>query len=104
MSRDEYLRVKAKLANIDDALSEGHLTPDERAQLEALSVALSRQLITPWLPVDWTRRIMLLGIVAAGPIGLAADIELLAWCWPLALTLSPRIIGPRFHSSRRHAL
>ncbi len=102
MSRDEYLRVKAQLANIDDALSEGHLTPEERVQLEASSMALSEQLIRPWLPVDWTKRMVLIGLVAAAPIGFLVEIEFLFWFWPLALTLSPRIVGQRFHSPRRH--
>jgi hypothetical protein len=44
--------MKAELANIDDALREGHLTPEERAEFEALSVKLSKQIIAPWIPID----------------------------------------------------
>jgi hypothetical protein len=51
MTREEYTTTKAKLADIDDALSEGHLTPEERAAFRALSAALSRKLVTPWIPV-----------------------------------------------------
>jgi hypothetical protein len=46
MTREEFIRTKAKLADIDDALSEGHLTPEERAELHALSAALSEKLVT----------------------------------------------------------
>ena len=64
MTREEYIRTKAELANIDDALSEGHLTPEERAELRALSVALSQQLVTPWIPAGWVRRGMMLTLAA----------------------------------------
>ena len=102
MTREEYIRTKAKLANIDDALSEGHLTPEERAELQALSVALSKQLVTPWIPAGWLRRGMMLTLSAAGVYGLVAELYVLVWSFPLVAIFSPRIIGENFHSSARH--
>ena len=101
MTRDEYFRLKSKLANIDDALREGHLTSEEKTKLEALSAELSRQLVVPWLPADWTRKAIMLGIFALGVYGLVAGHQWLVWSWPLALLFSPRITGENFHFGRR---
>ena len=102
MTRQEYIRTKAKLASIDDALSEGHLTPEERAELQALSAALSEQLITPWIPAGWVRRGMMLTLSAVGIYGLVAESYVLVWSLPLIAVFSPRIMGERFHSLARH--
>ena len=101
MTRVEYVRLKSKLANVDDALREGHLTSEEKIELEALSVELSRQLLLPWLPADWTRKGIMLGIFALGFYGLMAGPQLLVWSWPFAFLLSPRIMGENFHFGRR---
>ena len=102
MTREDYFRAKAKLANVDDALREGHLTPEERAKFEALSAALSVQLVSPWVPLGWARRGMMLGLSAAGFCGLMAGVELLVWSWLLIPILSPRITGENFHAVGRH--
>ncbi len=101
MTRKDYFRAKAKLANIDDALREGHLTPEERAELEALSAAMSKQLVTPWIPAGWARRGIMLGLLATGLYGLVAEMELLVWSWPLILIFSPRVMGENFHAIGR---
>ena len=102
MTSKEYLRTKAKLADIDDALREGHLTPEERAELEALSAALSRQLVTPWFPASWARRGAMLVLLGTGLYGLVGGLELLVWSWPLIVIFSPRIMGENFHAIGRH--
>ena len=101
MTRDEYFRLKSKLANIDDALREGHLTSEEKTKLEALSAELSRQLVVPWLPAGWTRKAIMLGIFALGVYGLVEGHQWLVWSWLLALLFSPRIMGENFHFGRR---
>src|SRR5512139_1378415 len=102
MTREEYLRTKATLAGIDDALSEGHLTPEERAEIHALSAVLSEQLVTPWIPAGWVRRGMILIISAVGVYGLVAELYVLVWSLPLIAIFSPRIVGENFHSVARH--
>jgi hypothetical protein len=102
MTREEYIETKAKLAGIDDALSEGHLTPEERAELQALSAALSERLVTPWIPAGWVRRGMMLTLAAVGVYGLVADLYVFLWSFPLIAVFSPRIIGENFHSVARH--
>ena len=102
MTREEYVRTKAKLARIDDALSEGHLTPEERAELQALSVALTEKLVTPWIPAGWVRRVMMLALSAVAVYGLVVEAYVLIWSLPLVAVFSPRITGERFHSLARH--
>ena len=104
MTRKDYLRIKARLADIDDALHDGHLTPEKRAEFEALSAALSKQLVTPWLPASWARRGIMLALLATGAYGLVAGMEFLAWCWPIIIVFSPRIMGEHFHDVGRHDL
>jgi hypothetical protein len=103
MTRTEYLRIKAELANIDDALREGHLTPEERAEYGAMSVTLSKQLVAPWIPIDSARRSMALGLFSMGLYGLVGGLEFLMWGWPLIFIFSPRVMGEHFHSVGRHS-
>src|SRR5437667_2087776 len=102
MMRKDYLKTKAKLTDIDDALREGHLTPQERAELEAQSAALSKQLVTAWLPASWARRGIMLVLLATGLYGLLSGLEQLVWCWPVIVVFSPRIMGEHFHDIGRH--
>ena len=101
MTRKDYLRTKTRLADIDDALREGHLTPEERAEFEALSAALSNQLVSPWIPASWARRGAMLVLLGAGLYGLLAGLELLMWSWPIIVVFSPRIMGENFHDVGR---
>jgi hypothetical protein len=102
MTRTEYLRIKAELAAIDDALHEGHLTSEERAKYEALSGTLSKQIVGSWIPRNWAGRSLALGLFLIGLYGLATGLEVLAWCWPFILTTSPRVMGEHFHIRSRH--
>ena len=101
MTRDEYIKTKSRLAAIDDALHDGHFTPEETSELEALSVALSQRLVAPWIPADWARRSLMLSLSAAGVYGLVTGLEVLLWCWPFVLAFSPRITGENFHAVGR---
>ena len=100
MTRAEYANAKTTLANVNDVVRDGHLTPEDRVKLEALSVTLTERLIAPWFPLDWWRRGIVVALAAGGFYGLWAGAELLVWGWPLALIFSPRIIGGNFHSVR----
>ena len=104
MTRDKYLKTKSALTHIDDALREGRLTPEQRAAFEALSVKLSKQLVTTWLPAGWLRRGTMLGLLVVGGYGFLAEVELFIWCWLVVPLFSPRIMGERFHSSSRRDL
>ena len=104
MTRDQYLKTKSALTHIDDALREGKLTPEQRAAFKALSVELSRRLVTTWFPAGWLRRGTMLSLLVVGGYGFLAEMELLIWCWLITPLFSPRITGERFHSISRSDL
>ena len=73
MTRDQYLKTKSALTHIDDALREGRLTPEQRAAFAALSVELSKQLVTTWVPAGWLRRSAMLSLFVVGGYGFLAE-------------------------------
>jgi hypothetical protein len=103
MTREEYRRMRIRLANIDDALREGRLTPEERSELEALSVTLSQRLFASWLPMGWPARILAAALFSLGLFGLLAGLKLLLWSWPLLVFFSPRIMGETFRPIARRS-
>lgn len=104
MTRDEYLKTKSALTYIDDALREGRLTSEQRAEFEALSAKLSKQLVTTWLPAGWFRRSAMLSLLVVGGYGFLTEVELFIWCWVIMPVFSPRIMGENFHSTGRRDL
>jgi len=106
MNRKEYAQAKAELARINEVLREGHLTAEERANLEARSVALTGQLVSPWLPVTLEGRVIALCLVLIGGYGVWAESLLLMMAWPSMVLVSPRLVGgslyPGGRTSRRH--
>jgi hypothetical protein len=102
MTREEYIKTKSMLAGIDDALFGGHLTPEERAKLQALSTALSERLVRPWIPAGWVRKGMMLTLSAVSVFGLVAELYELMWSFPLIAVFSPRVMGENFHAVSRH--
>lgn len=108
MTRQEYSKAKAKLASINQALREGHLTPEERAQLEALSVALTGQLVSPWFPMSLKGRTTVFALACLGLYGLFEGPVILLLAWPLSILLSPRFAGeslyPGGRTARRHTI
>src|SRR5579864_5235963 len=106
MNRKEYAATKAKLASINQALREGHLTAEERTKLEATSVALTSQLVSPWLPVSREGRVFVLLLALIGGYGVWEESIVLMMAWPSLLLFSPRLVGgslyPGGRTSRRH--
>lgn len=106
MTRKDYADRIARLAEINHALREGHLTAEEHARLEALSIALTEQLLTPWFPVTYQGRLAMLALTATGLVGLTLGPFILVAAWPIALLLSPRLAGGSLYPGgsvrRRH--
>ena len=101
MTRQEYAKSKARLASINQALREGHLTPEERTNLEALSVALTGQLLSPWFPVSLTGRAIMLVLSGLGFYGLIEGPIILLLAWPLSILLSPHFAGESLYPGGR---
>jgi hypothetical protein len=66
VSRQEYDEAKRELAAISRRLETERLTPKGRKDLELRAYQLSGWLFRPWVPVYWSRRLIMLGIFVLG--------------------------------------
>lgn len=94
MDRAKYEEAKRVLDEIRYELDTQPLTKEQRAELERHAAALAGQILSPWLPVSGTRRVIMLGIVLLGPITAwwAGNYQPFVW-WLLLPFFSPRIMG-----------
>lgn len=91
--RQTYEEVKKLLAEIQNELATQSLNPDQRAELERHASALSGQLLRPWLPIDWTRRLIFAAIVLlAIQQAFVGNYQVFFW-WIFLPFFSPRITG-----------
>lgn len=91
--RQTYEEAKALLAEIQYELSTQSLTPEQRAELERHAAALSGQLLRPWLPVDWPRRLIMVAIVGVAiQQSFGGNFQVFFW-WIFLPFFSPRIMG-----------
>lgn len=93
MDRQQYERAKSVLTQVRGELARHDLTAEQRAELEKHANALSGALMSPWLPVDWPRRLLMAAIFLLG-LQQASVGNYQPFIWWLALPLfSPRIMG-----------
>lgn len=101
ISSSEYERAKATLDQINDTLTNQPMTEAKRHELQEHAMRLSGSLMSPWLPVDWTRRLIMFGIVALGiQQAMAGNFQPLVW-WLLLPLFSPRIVGEAAYAAGR---
>lgn len=101
MNRDERERANRTLEQIDAEMQRKDLTPAEREELEHHAAAIAGQLLRPWLPIGWGRRLLGAGIIALGIYGLAiGNYEVFVW-WILLPLMSPRTMGEVVHAGGR---
>ena len=93
MDNKEREDARKTLAEITKTLEDETLTAEQRQELEIHAARLSGFLLSVWLPVDWFRRAIMIGIVALGAYGLMVEnYEVFVW-WLLLPFFSPRISG-----------
>jgi len=94
MNKKEYQELKKTFAEVNKALTEENLSAEERKKFETLKAQLAGTLLSPWLPVDWIRRvIMMIMLAIVGIIGLVESDYFLMLFWLLLPIFSPRFIG-----------
>jgi fatty acid desaturase len=93
VSRQEYDEAKRELAAISHRLETERLTPKERKDLELRAYQLSGWLFRPWLPVYWSRRLIMLGIFLLGLQQMWVGNRYGFLLWLLMLPFSPRVMG-----------
>src|SRR5574341_344723 len=98
MNKEKYEEEKKTSQEIDRLLKEGNLTSEERQKFEKLHAQLAGVLLSPFLPVDWGRRGIMIFIFLIGLYGMIQGHPLLALIWLLLLIFSPRIVGEVTHA------
>jgi hypothetical protein len=66
VDRAKYQEAKVLLMKTNEALKRSDLSPDEQQRLQLSAASLAGYLASPWLPVSWPRRLIMLGIVLLG--------------------------------------
>lgn len=93
IDRAKYEEAKKVLREIRYELDTQPLTLAQRKELELHAAALSGVLLSPWLPLSWTRRLLMAAIVLLGlQQAWAGNYQPLVW-WLALPFFSPRIVG-----------
>ena len=93
MDKEKYEEAKIYQQELYRLLKEGNLSPEERQKLEEVHAQLAGFLMSPWLPVDWGRRGIMICIFFMGLYGIIKAYTLIALLWLLLPLFSPRIQG-----------
>jgi hypothetical protein len=103
VDRATYDEAKRLLKQISHELDTQPLTPEQREELELHVTRLSGLLLSPWLPVSWSRRLVMAAIVLFGlQQAWTSNYEPLVF-WLLLPAFSPRIMGTCFYYAGRLA-
>jgi hypothetical protein len=93
MDREEYERAKKRLEEVTRILKYENISVPEREKLEKEGRELAKVMMTPWIPFDWSYRIIIIFIIAVGFWGLTQGMYFLMLLWLLLPLFSPRIVG-----------
>ena len=97
VNREEYAKAKRLLKDIHHELATQPLTQAQREELQDQAAGLAGILSSPWLPVSWIRRVIMLAIVLLGlQQALIGHYGAMLW-WLLLPLFSPRIVGEAAH-------
>ncbi len=93
MDREEYEKAKARLEEVTRVLRYENISVPERGRLEKEGRELARVVMSPWIPFDWSYRIIITIIAAVGLWGLTQGMYFLMLIWLVLPLFSPRIVG-----------
>jgi len=93
MDREQYEKAKARLEEVTRVLKYENISVPERERLEKEGRELARVVMSPWIPFDWSHRIIIMVSVAVGLWGLSQDMYFLMLVWLLLPLFSPRLVG-----------
>jgi hypothetical protein len=90
-SRDRYLEAEEQIRLIRHALAGQSLSAERRTELQNHELILSAVLSRPWLPLSWSKRLLMVLIFAVGLQEVwAGHYEGSLW-WLLLPLFSPRL-------------
>jgi len=97
IDRDKYEEAEKIQEIINRELASESLTPEQRRELELHSARLAGFLCSHWLPLDWTRRLIMAAIFIFGIQQAWVGNRQAMLLWLLLPLFSPRIVGEVFH-------
>jgi hypothetical protein len=101
--KEKYHEAKRLLEEIHYELATQPLTVEQRREHELHAASLSGALSSPWLPVSWSRRLIMAAILLLGiQQSWTGNYQPLLW-WLLLPFFSPRIMGECYHFAGRVA-
>ncbi|MFZ5559493.1 MAG: hypothetical protein ACOZAL_01735 [Patescibacteria group bacterium] len=92
-TREEIKKAGKAIEEINKALNDKNLnlSTEERKEFEKIQAQLSALVLSPWFPLDWVRRTMMLIVFLVGLYGMVRVGYLFILFWLLLLPFSPRI-------------
>lgn len=94
IDHEKYFETERLFKEINYELKTSSLTEQQRKELQLHAAKLVGALHSPWLPVAWSRRLIMIAIVLLGvqQAWWSGNCEPLIW-WLLLPFFSPRIMG-----------
>jgi hypothetical protein len=93
MDKEQFEEAKTRLQEVTRRLKYEEVSPQERERLEKEGRDLMKVIMSPWLPVSWSYRMLMILITAIGLWGFMEGNYLLMLLWLLLPLFSPRIVG-----------
>ena len=93
MDSEQYRQIKKASELVKHSLQHDNLSDDERHKLEQSYAQMSGYLLSPWLPVGFGRKVIVVALLIIGICGVVIDKPIIAVCWLLIPLFSPRLVG-----------
>lgn len=93
MNQNDTQLIKNQLEEVSQLLANPNLSYEERERLELYQTQLSGQLMSPWLPYGFVRKILMLVFVFLGVSGLFEGNAYFVLLLIFAVLFSPRVVG-----------
>lgn len=93
MDKQEQKALKKSIEELQKAIQDGTLQGEARIEAERTIDMAAGRLLSVWLPVGWSRRVIMLVLFLFSLYGLIIGKPLSLICWVIAVMFSPRIMG-----------
>ncbi len=93
MDKEQFEEAKTRLQEVTRRLKHEEISPQERERLEKEGRELMKVIMSPWLPLGWSYRMLMILVAGIGLWGFIEGNYVLMLLWLLLPLFSPRIVG-----------
>ena len=93
MNKEEQKELKGVLEELNNELQNENLTQEQKKEIELHKARISGTLMSIWLPIGITRKILMLSFFLIGLLGFFTQYEWLIWSILISGSFSPRLVG-----------